>query len=482
MILIETKTLIKQLSDLYIIQRKKYLIQYPKQYITCQAGHASKEGKKTKPLTDWHLEQHLEAKFTIGTFGGVIKSKFITFDVDFHNKQMARWITYKIANTLSDFGLSDFYISYSGNKGYHIDLFFDDLISIDHGQKFYNFIIDEADIRQYFYDGNKVEFRPTDKQGIKLPLGKHQKSKKYCGFCLVETGLKVMTKKQSGKYLMTIKKINSYAVLDIINENKRDNIDRETFVKTEDAIAQHKPLPQYEQTEEYSASMAIDYLQNGLKGKGSRNKATCLIATYLKETGLEPYECKQIMYVWMQKQDTKTYDSTLKDCLDNIDEVIYYAFKNDYKLSSVKRDLTVSFAEIDSIIHSCPDKNQKLLAYTLLIHSKRHSNEKGVFFMTFEMMEKATGLVRKTLHTQIGKLAELEVIEIVERDRKVKGGNHKPNLYRMTLKNESENVETNQMLMYETLPLSNVLRYFYDDSQLKKLMPRRQFNQLVNVG
>ncbi|MGF9826629.1 TOTE conflict system archaeo-eukaryotic primase domain-containing protein [Brevibacillus agri] len=472
--------IIKKLNDLYIIQRKKYLIQYPKQYITCQTGEI-RNGKKTKPLTDWHFGKHLEGEFTIGTFGGVFKTKFITFDVDYHDKQMAKWITYKIAKTLDDFGVHDYYISFSGNKGYHIDLFFDDLIAIDQAKKFFDFVLDEAEIKQYFDDGNRVEFRPTDKQGIKLPLGIHQKTKRFCGFCLVENGLKVMRRKQSYNYLLTINKIQSSEVLNIIKEAKKDNIDRSTFAETEDAIAQHKPLPHYEQSEEFSASMAIDYLQNGLKVKGSRNKITCTIATYLKETGLEPEECKQILYDWMQRQDTNTYGSTLKDCFKNIDEIVYYAFKNDYKLLSTKRDLTVTFEEIDSIIHSCPEKNQKLLAYTLLIHSKRHSNEDGVFFMTFEQMHQVTGLYDQALQRQINKLAELGVIEIVKRDQKVAGDKHKPNQYRMTLKVVSENVEDNQLSMSEIIPFSNVLKNFYDDSQLKKVLPRRQFEQMVKV-
>lgn len=475
------KETIKQLNDLYIIQRKKYLIQYPKQYITCQAGDAG-NGKKTKPLTDWHLENHLNGEFTIGTFGGVFKTKFISFDVDFHDKQMAKWITYKITKTLDDLGVNDHYISFSGNKGYHIDLFFEDLISNEHSRKFFDYVLDESDVRQYFDDGNKVEFRPTDKQGVKLPLGKHQKSKKYCGFCLVENGLKIMTKKQSVQYLINIKKIHSSVVLEILNERSEDNIDKDTFIKTEDAIAQHKPLPQYEQTEEFSASMAIEYLQNGLKTKGSRNKITVLIATYLKYTGLEPEECKQILYDWMQKQDKNTYTTALKDCFKDIDNVVKYTFQNDYQLSSVKRDLTVSFEEIDSIIHNCPEKNQKLLAYTLLIHSKRHSNEDGVFFMTFEQMHKATGLYDQALQRQINKLAELGVIEIVKRNQKVTGEKHKPNQYRMTLNFEIENVVDKQMTMSENVPFSSVLKYFYDDIQLKKVLPRRQFDQLVKVS
>jgi hypothetical protein len=472
---------IKQLNDLYIIQRKKYLIQYPKQYITCQAGEA-RNGKRTKLLTDWHMEKHLNGDFTLGTFGGVFKTKFITFDVDYHDKQMAKWITYKIAKTFDDLGINDYYISFSGNKGYHIDLFFDDLIAIEQAKKFFNHVLDESDIRQYFDDGNKVEYRPTDKQGIKLPLGKHQKSKKYCGFCLVENGLKVMTRKQSEKYLMSIKKVQSSVILDILNERPKDNIDRDIFIKTEDAIAQHKPLPQYEQSEESTASIAIDYLQNGLKVKRSRNKVTVLLASYLKYSGLEPEECKQILYDWMQKQDTNTYTTPLKDCFKDIDNVVRYTYQNDYQLSSIKRDLTVTFEEIDSIIQNCPEKNQKLLAYALLIHSKRHSNEEGVFFMTFEQMHQATGLYDQALQRQINKLAELGVIEIVKRDQKVAGDKHKPNQYRMTLKMVSENDSANQMSMSEIIPFSSVLQYFYDDSQLKKVLPRRQFEQLVKVG
>lgn len=102
--------------------------------------------------------------------------------------------------------------------------------------------------------------------------------------------------------------------------------------------------------------------------------------------------------------------------------------------------------------------------------------------MTFEQMHQATGLFDQALQRQINKLAELGVIEIVKRDQKVAGDKHKPNQYRMTLKMVSENDGANQMSMSEIIPFSSVLQYFYDDSQLKKVLPRRQFEQLVKVG
>lgn len=473
--------IVKQIIDLYIIQRKKYLIQYQKQYITCQAGEA-RNGKKVKPLTDWHMEKHLIGEFTIGTFGGVFKTKFISFDVDFHDKQMAKWVTYTITKTLDNLGIYDHYISFSGNKGYHIDLFFEDLIEIEHAKKFFEYVLIEADILHYFNDGNKVEFRPTAKQGVKLPLGKHQESKKYCGFCLVENGLKVMTKTQSEKLLMTIQKIHSSVVLEILKENKNDNIDRDTFIKTEDAIAQHKALPHYEQSEEFSANMAIEYLLNGLIFKGSRHKITLLLAIYLKYTGLEQAQCKQILYDWMEQQNPNTYTTPLKDCFKDIDQIVKDTYERDYKLASVKKDLTVSIAEIDSIIKSCPEKNQKLIAYAMLIHSKRFANEQGVFYMSRFQLAKATGLGEATIPRQIKKLEQLNVIEVVERDRKVEGEKHKPNLYRVTLSIGYEKVEDREMTISEIIPFSNTLKYFYDVSQLKKVLPRRQFEQLVKVG
>ncbi|KIL38495.1 hypothetical protein SD70_26010 [Gordoniibacillus kamchatkensis] len=198
----DNQKIIKKLGDLYIIQRKKYLVQYPRNYVTLTAGEQTKKGKKVTALTDRHLQKHLEGEFTIGTFGGKFKTKFITFDVDFgSNAEMAKWITYKISETLREFGINDHYISYSGNKGYHIDLFFEDLILIEHAKKFFDHILIQSDILQYFDDGQKVEFRPTDAQGVKIPLGVHQKTKKYCGFCLIKDGLKVMDRERSEEYL-----------------------------------------------------------------------------------------------------------------------------------------------------------------------------------------------------------------------------------------------------------------------------------------
>src|SRR5206468_12815500 len=236
----DNQDIIKKLNDLYIIQRGHYLIQYKepngyKQYTTGQIIN----GKKVRSLGDWQFEKHLQGEFTVGTFGGKLMTKFMSFDVDFHDKQMAKWITYKIANTINELDISDYYISFSGNKGYHIDLFFSDLIQIEHAEKFYKHVIIHADILQYTDIANKAEFRVSEKMGIKLPLGIHQKTGNYCGFCLIQDGLKVMSKEESEAYLFKINKMSSKLILDIIGINNTESYDKDSYAKTEDAISPH---------------------------------------------------------------------------------------------------------------------------------------------------------------------------------------------------------------------------------------------------
>lgn len=478
------KEVIKKLSDLYIIQRGHYLIQYKEGYGQYKTGQLNKSGKRAKALADWQFEKHLNGDFTVGTFGGKLKSKFMTFDVDFPSGlEMAKWITYKIAKTLDDLGIHTYYISFSGNKGYHIDLFFKDLILIDHAQQFFNYVVKRSGVLHFSDTGNKVEFRVTDKLGVKIPLGTHQKTDNYCGFCNVEDGLKVMNKEQSEKYLFTIEKMKSETILNIIQAEDVDDIETAEMVKTEDAISPHKPLKNYDQSEDYSIDRAIDLLQNGLKFKGSRNNSLFLIGLYLKYQGLDLEQCKLELNNWMERQNPELYSTPLKQCYKEIDAMINNMFSKNYNLSAGNKDLTVTLDEIKWIMENCPEKNQKLITYAMLIHSKRHANMEGVFYFPFKDIEATTGLDDNTVHRQVNKLQELNVIEIKDRNRIQKGkGLQKklPNLYRLNL--GQNDLSRNESKVYMTQKQNDIemcLKFFFTDKELKKMLPRRQFESLI---
>lgn len=480
----DNRDVIKKLNDLYFIQRNHYLIQYKDGYKQYTKGQMNKAGtRKYSALMNWQFEKHLIGEFTIGTFANYY-SKFMSFDVDFYNPKMAKWITYKVVNALDELGIKHYYISYSGGKGYHIDLFFSDLIRVDHAEKFFEQVILHADILPHSDESNKVEFRVTDGQGIKIPLGIHQKTGNYCGFCKVENGLKVIGKKRSQEYLFSIKKMKHKIILDIINVKYEETTKKKTLINTEEAISQHKPLPNYSMSEDCSIDLAINMLQNGLQVQGSRNKSLFLIGLYLKYMGLDEEKCRDELYTWMEWQNPNTYTTPLKDCYKEIDNTVRNMYEKNYNLSVKVKDLTVTYDEIKWIIDNCPEKNQKLIAYSMLIHSKRHANKQGVFYMTFKDIETATGLDDNTAERQVNKLINLNVIEVIARNQKQKGTvKKKANLYRIspiTVENESvDQTSKEEFIPNKKNDFEVCLRFFFSNKELKKYLPRRQYESLV---
>lgn len=481
----ENEKIIEKLKNLYIIQCGRYLIQSKDGiYKTCIKGETKSNGKKRKALTDWHLEQHLEGEFTIGTFSKFF-SKFITFDVDFHDPEMAKWITYKVADTLDNLGIEFYYISYSGSKGYHIDLFFEDLIQVDYAKKFFDYVILQSDVLQHSDLGNKVEFRVTEKQGVKLPLGYHQKTGNYCGFCKVETGLKVIGKKRSQEYLFSIKKMKHKAIMDIIGIESKTKHDKKLLIKTEDAISQHKPLENYEPNENYSIDLAIKMLQDGLQVQGSRNNSIFLIGLYFKYMGMDEPKCRDELYTWMEWQKPNTYTTPLTECYKDIDSTIKNMYLKNYNLTAKVKDLSVTFDEIKWIIDNCPEKNQKLIAYSMLIHSKRHANLQGVFFMTFKDMESVTGIRDQALQQQVNKLNDLNVIEVVARNQKQKGTcKKKSNLYRMNFVQELDKADSTKLdneiyVTDKNNDFVGCIKFYFTDTELRKIFSQRQYKSLV---
>ncbi|KEQ22581.1 hypothetical protein ET33_21975 [Paenibacillus tyrfis] len=473
--------LITKFIDLYLIQRGHYLIQREYGHREYTQGKRSKNtGKKYPPLLDGMLNDHFQGKCTVGTFSGEMHTKFITFDIDYSgNLEMSKQVTNRISEKLSRLHIPEHYISFSGKKGYHIDIFFDDLIQVKQAKKFHKYICEILNLNI-----KNVEFRPTNKQGIKLPLGIHQETGNYCGFCYPES-LRVMSKEESENYFLRIKKIQSESVLDLIGSTTIDDDyipKKKDILKTEDAISNHIPLKDYESSKGYSIDRAQDLFLNGLKFQGSRHSSVFQIALYLKYCGMDAEQAKTELYTWMEWQDKTTYTTNLPDCYKDIDQVVKDVFSNDkYHLSGHKKNLSVSLDEINWIIKMCKEKNQKLITYALLIHSKRYATMNGIFFFPIRKIMEATGLASDTVQKQLKKLEGLKVLEVVERDRRPKGkglSRKLPNLYRMP-KIESK---INDEEVYTTEKMNDIdlcLKFYFSSKDLKEKLTKRQYKSIV---
>jgi len=222
---------------------------------------------------------------------------------------------------------------------------------------------------------------------------------------------------QSEAYLLTINKIDSHQVLDIlgINDTDKQKIDTNDLINVEDAISPFVPPINHEQSEDNSIDLAKELLLNGLKVQGSRHNALFRICLLLKYSGYEPEDCRNEMYTWMEWQNTDLYTTKLDDCYKDIDRIVRDTWEKNYNFCAMQKDLSVSLNEMKWIIDNCPEKNQKLITFALLKHSKRHADMQGVFYMPFTMIAKSTGLVEKTARSQANKLINMGIIEAVER-------------------------------------------------------------------
>lgn len=461
---------IDRLFELYIIQNNHYLIQFG-------GGAYRTFTERDGPLRRHHLAAHLNGKKTVGTFGGKFFTKFMTFDVDFKDAATAKWVTYKLAEALSTVGVRDYAISFSGNKGYHVDIFFNKAVSIASTRKFFDFITSAAGLRSV--QGGEVEYRPSGSQGVKLPIGTHQKTGNYCGFCLVEDGLRVMGPEESTEYLHAIQKTDSALILDIINGYDDLAYDLDDAAEMETVISRHKMLDTYEQTESYTLSRAAERYNNGLTGPGQRHKSFLMLARLFNHNGVERDEAVCAIAEWFEWQDTAFYESDAEFCAKDLRECVDYIYANNLTLTVEQRDITVKFNEVDEIVRGCSSLIHKAIVYAMLIHSKRWSGESGAFYMTYDQMAQAAGIDRSTAARNIPKLESTGIIQVIQRDQKVRGTHiKKPNVYRMNLSSTGEGAA--EFNVTAGTGFADCLLYFYDSSQLRTLLPRRQYASIAS--
>lgn len=202
--LFSLQDLVKTLSDLYVSYRGRYVI--------------SKDGRmfiphrfeQTCKLTDAAIAAHLQREYAVAVYAGPHASKFVCFDVDVNDKSLVR----KLIDGLCDFGFprERIYVSTSGGKGFHVEMFFTDTV-------YTNYLIDmyETVCADLQLDTKKVEFRPTSKMSIKLPLSVHGKTGNICWYLDQET----LEPIEDVNYVMSIMKIDRDWATTLIRKKRR---------------------------------------------------------------------------------------------------------------------------------------------------------------------------------------------------------------------------------------------------------------------
>ncbi|MDR4926514.1 TOTE conflict system archaeo-eukaryotic primase domain-containing protein [Peribacillus simplex] len=486
------KEIIKKINELFIMARYQYLI-------LGEGGNYqtfnSYKNEKVFPLNDYVIQRHLDGKGTLGVFSSTNHTKFICFDVDVKEKNEAKWTVYRLVDSLREIGIpeDDIYISLSGNKGYHVDLYFNEPIKNEWAYELYLLTMKKSELKNIDY--GEVEYRPNAmKQGVKLPLGINFKNerKPRCWYVDYEKGLKPIRNKQ---YILKVKQIDVSIIYNVL-ERERDAFEEKEVKEVEEARgfieSKYKPLKIYNQNigEQETFEAIEKLLHTGLTITGMRHNSLFKLAKYFRHQGLTEEESYKELVAWMSEQDTRCYTTKWEDCIKDIQSCVKYIYENEVSLTIEDKDLFVTFEEMRQII-KLKSKNEKLLAYCLLIHSKRYARKNGHFYMVYRQMSEASGLVEKTTRNLINILEQNGVIEIIERNRHVRDENgkvrkkeKKPNIYKMNIECEKE-ADSSYKVAYNGLNYSDsftsCILYFFERKTLQRMLPRRQYESLVKL-
>lgn len=474
------KDIVHKINELFIMTRFQYLIMFPNKFYRTFNIYQSENIKK---LNDFTVYRHLNGKATLGVFAGKEFTKFLTFDVDVPNQDLAKWTVYKLIDGLQSLGIPrDFiFISFSGSKGYHVDIYFDHPVKNTVAHKLYMIVLNMTDLLNVDY--GKVEYRPNGlQQGVKLPLGINFKTGKKCWYC-DET----LTPIENESYILSCKQIDVQRIYNILDEQD-DLYSNETVAKVEstrnEIESKVKPLNIYKQNidPDETIDSIKELLFHGLKTPGTRNNSLFKLAKYFYYQGLERDECKQMLIDWLSKQDKSTYTTKWKDCIKEIEHIHNYVYDHDVQLTVVEKDLTVTYDEMLPIL-KLKTKNEKILSFCLLIHSKRFANAKGVFYMTYNQMSEASGLSLRATKDLIPKLQDIKLLDIVQSNVHQKGTyKSKPNKYKLNIPN-TDNSKLIHLTIDDNLHyadyLSFTLTQLYTKKELHEYLPRRQYQAII---
>lgn len=473
---------VSQVNKLYITYRKEFLEQINEHsYIT-----------QKYTLTDTVIRKHLACKRTLGIkLGTQGLTKFLVFDVDM--KDRAPGVAIDIARHLVvHYGINkeEVHISFSGGKGYHITLFFDEVVQDKTLMKLYNEVILSLGL-----DKKLVEFRPTNKQGVKLPLSIHKKTGNYMCFCNydLDTGLiKHLSREESFKYFLEIKQTSLLEFKDLVLD-EIEGIKEPLFsLKDKQATEFESIMSELNfngKTIEDIESEVITILNHRrLIYEGTRNRATFLLSMFLKEQGYELEDTIKIIEdILINTYDNEasrkliSADTTREFMLSEVARVAKNTYEKDYSLSNKRKEIQISKEEILQILY-IKEKHLKQLAFSFLIHSKRYAKKDGLFYLTYSTL----GAMGNTLnHSKLSKyirlLEDRKLIEIQSSNAidLVQSSLHgqvikKPNLYRCTIKDKEKSPKITLRAHDKVSSYHELTLQFFTYNEIKHLIPRGQ--------
>lgn len=423
------------LEDYYITVKYRYVEAIQGHEPMTITNDPSKKGYIGLTTTD--LKHHILGRKNIAIYFPKSSSKLIGFDIDTKDFTVVQTVYNAIIS--KDIPKDCVAISYSGNKGYHIDVFLEQLLGFYYTKRFYKAILKETGLSE-----DVVEVRGAGGQAYKLPLTKHRNTKRECCFYSIE-GKPIDTLEA----IETLKKANIELIKKVVLDNNRSikqptpaqpsASDEELLLEFEEMDAGVSQNEKYSITNGAKIKYCEELLEKGYYEDSHRNPTILLMATYLKDVKeLCLKDCIEAIQKWVdEKWSKKLIDNEFQK---KKDDTIKRVYRDKMTFWTSANEIVISLPEIREIFtvvtgNKLQTQALRKLYYILLLHHKAYATQgnQWTFYMTFEQMAKA-GASRndnKAVRAQLRKLEELGKVNIVSCNKFIDAKLKAPNEYNL---------------------------------------------------
>lgn len=386
------------LMDLYVSYKGRYVIS------TNGKTFVAKKKDEYLRLGNKAICSHLNRKYAVGVYAGNCCSKFICFDVDDGSKDTVKKIIDSIGYV--GFDTSKVYVSLSGGKGYHVEMFFDNLMRTNVLMAFYDYVCSDAQL-----DKNKVEFRPTFGQSIKLPLGVHGTTGNVCWFVNQETFEPI----EDPKYIFDIQKFNCEDSYKLIR-----------FAVGDKAFFEHR-YHSFEQRDSSYEYEIEDFSYPDLTRKNTTHNTIIYIVKHERQKGVKEERLERQLNEWLDNQNPEYLTDPIPVIRKDIHDAIRWAYK--HSISDLGMNEYIFTAEEIKLLVERRPRVQRILLFDIMVNQKKFGNLR----LSLDEIAKDIGCSQLGVAKAAKVLEENGIIEI-DHQKAIKMGNmyrHLPNIYRV---------------------------------------------------
>lgn len=400
-----------RLVDLYVTYRKRYVMMV-------NGAIFVPKRKESGPiaLTNSIICKHLHKHFSIGVFAGEYSSKFVCFDVDDGSQDTVR----QIVGLIEQFGIPrEFvYVSSSGGKGYHVEVFFDSIVYTEKLRIFYDWVILHGKLNPV-----KIEFRPTHSQAIKLPLSKHAKTGNVCWFVNRDT----FEPYTYESYICSIMQFSSGRFNELVDHcGIRKPI---TGGKDSDYF-ENLADPNRPKIREFTEQekMVVDGISAypNITEPGQRHMLTRFLAIHNRCIGMTMEESEAALIDWWKIQDREITSTPDKEALADIRSLVEWTFSAGFKVPSRKKELKIT-KDILRVALARDTKTERKLAFLIACFCDVY----GRMNMSYDRIAKYLGCSSLAAKKCVSKLVEAGYVRYTPGRSSSKDGKYtrKPNTY-----------------------------------------------------